>query len=105
MEKVSQMQLLDQMQKIAQKTKMTESVQSTSQTAQFGDFLVKQIDKVNEASQTATELTTKFALGDPGVTLPQAMIATEKASVYSAFLREARNKVINAYNEIMNMSV
>lgn len=106
MNKIEAQQLLREMHDLAKQAQgQSHQTGSAEQAGKFGDVLIQQIDKVNEANQVATDLKDRFVLGDPNVSLPQAMIASQRSSLYTTFLTEARNKVINAYNEIMNMSV
>ena len=106
MNKIEAQLLLREMHDLASKAKHIEMEPNTPDAVgKFGNVLMQQIDKVNEISQTSKDLQEKFVLGDPNVSLPQAMIASQRSSLYTTFLTEARNKVINAYNEIMNMSV
>jgi flagellar hook-basal body complex protein FliE len=46
-----------------------------------------------------------FQRGEPGVELPQVMIEMQKASVSFRALTEVRNRLVSAYQEIMNMQV
>ncbi len=71
----------------------------------FANILAKGIDQVNQAEQRATEVSTAFQRGEPGVELPQVMIEMQKASVSFRALTEVRNRVVSAYQEIMNMQI
>jgi flagellar hook-basal body complex protein FliE len=71
----------------------------------FASLLRNSIDQVNDAQQKANELATQFQRGAPGVDLPQVMIEMEKASVSFRALTEVRNRLISAYQDIMNMQM
>ncbi|MEJ2059031.1 MAG: flagellar hook-basal body complex protein FliE [Gammaproteobacteria bacterium] len=71
----------------------------------FGKLLSESIDKVNEAQQHAGNLATSFTQGDPNVELGQVMVALQKASLSFEAMTEVRNKLVSAYQEIMNMQV
>lgn len=73
--------------------------------SEFATLLSKGIDSVNQMDQNATKLSDAFQRGDPGVELPQVMIEMQKASVSFRALTEVRNRVVSAYQEIMNMQV
>jgi len=63
------------------------------------------VDSVNEMQQQSSDLKTRFELGDPNVSLSEVMVAGQKASIaFEATLR-VRNKVVQAYQDIMNMPV
>ncbi len=63
------------------------------------------IDQVNQTQQSAASLATAFEKGTPGVELPQVMLEMQKASVSFRALTEVRNRLVNAYQEIMNMPI
>jgi flagellar hook-basal body complex protein FliE len=46
-----------------------------------------------------------FERGVPGVELPQVMLELQKANVSFRALTEVRNRLVNAYQEIMNMPI
>jgi flagellar hook-basal body complex protein FliE len=71
----------------------------------FAAVLRNGIDQVNSAQQRATKAATDFELGKPGADLPQVMLEMQKASVSFRAAVEVRNKLVTAYQEIMNMPV
>ena len=73
--------------------------------ASFGDLLKNSIDSVNEAQQHASALKKSFELGDPGVDLARVMIASQKASVSFQAMNQVRNKLVEAYKDVMNMAM
>lgn len=70
----------------------------------FADTLKDAVGSVNELSHEANVLQQKLATGETK-NIPEVMIATEKASVSFKLLMQVRNKVIDAYQEIMKMQV
>ena len=79
------------------------AAQGTNGVSEFGKLLQKGIDSVNQTQQNANSLATQFEKGVPGVELPQVMLEMQKASVSFRALTEVRNRLVNAYQEIMNM--
>jgi flagellar hook-basal body complex protein FliE len=75
----------------------------TNGVSEFSKLLQKGIDSVNQAQNNASTLATQFERGVPGVELPQVMLEMQKASVSFRALTEVRNRLVNAYQEIMNM--
>jgi flagellar hook-basal body complex protein FliE len=71
----------------------------------FASLLSKGIEQVNQTQQRAAQLSNAFQRGEPGVELPQVMVEMQKASVSFRALTEVRNRVVSAYQEIMNMQV
>ncbi|NOY62505.1 MAG: flagellar hook-basal body complex protein FliE [Gammaproteobacteria bacterium] len=76
-----------------------------AQQVEFSSMLKGAIDKVNETQKSAGALKTAFEMGDPNVTLPQAMIATQKAGISFQAMTQVRNKLVSAYQDVMNMPV
>ncbi|RFU61524.1 flagellar hook-basal body complex protein FliE [Peribacillus glennii] len=70
----------------------------------FASVLKQSIDKVNEAQGVSDNLTEKMAKGE-NIDLHQVMIASQKASITMQATLEVRNKVVEAYQEMMRMSV
>jgi flagellar hook-basal body complex protein FliE len=60
---------------------------------------------VNQVQGQASDLATRFERGDPGVELSQVMIESQKASVAFRATVEVRNRLVSAYQEIMNMPI
>lgn len=73
--------------------------------ANFGNMLKDALGTVNGLQMQSRELTTAVELGKPGVSLAQAMIATQKSSLAFEATVQVRNKVVEAYKEIMAMPV
>lgn len=72
---------------------------------EFSDLMKASLDKVNEAQSTAKSLATAFESGDTSVELPEVMVALQKANVSFQAITQVRNKLLNAYQEVMNMQV
>lgn len=73
--------------------------------ANFSSLLAQSIGKVNEMQQSAGSMTNAFEMGDPNVSLPEVMIAKSKAGLAFEGMVQVRNKMIDAYQEIMRMQV
>lgn len=71
----------------------------------FAAMLRQSMDKVNEYQQTSGELTTRFEKGDPDTDLVDVMVAKQKASVAFEATMQVRNRLVSAYQDIMNMQV
>ena len=80
-------------------------LQSPSDAPSFQELMTDALDTVTALQKESGRLQTAIERGDEGVTLTQAMIASQKASVAFQAVSEARNKLINAYEKIMNMPV
>jgi flagellar hook-basal body complex protein FliE len=69
----------------------------------FGEMFKDAVDTVNENQKIAGGLATRYEMGDPKVDLPEVMIALQKSSVSFQAMTQVRNKMIEAYKEIINM--
>jgi flagellar hook-basal body complex protein FliE len=71
----------------------------------FANVLKQGLDRVSEAQGRASDLATRFERGVPGVELSHVMIESQKASVAFRATVEVRNRLVSAYQEIMNMPI
>ncbi|MDR3416970.1 MAG: flagellar hook-basal body complex protein FliE [Nevskia sp.] len=69
----------------------------------FGTLMQGSVDRVNNAQNEATRMQKAFEMGDPNTDLSSVMLATTKAQVSFRSMVEVRNRVIAAYQDIMNM--
>lgn len=73
--------------------------------ADFSSALKTAIDHVNEVQQKAGKLADSFEKGDSSVDLTEVMISLQKARVTFQAMVEVRNKLVTAYQDVMNMSI
>ena len=71
----------------------------------FAQVLQSSIDKVNQTQQQADQMAEKLAAGDTGQNLHEVMIALQTASVSFQEMVQVRNKLVTAYQDVMNMQV
>ncbi|KPA88684.1 MULTISPECIES: flagellar hook-basal body complex protein FliE [Pseudomonas] len=71
----------------------------------FADLLGQAVNKVNDTQQASSQLANAFEIGKSGVDLTDVMIASQKASVSFQALTQVRNKLVQAYQDIMQMPV
>lgn len=71
----------------------------------FASELQKSLASVDASHKASTELAQRFQLGDSTVSLEETMVAMAKANLSFQQMVQVRNKVIAAYNDIMNMPV
>jgi flagellar hook-basal body complex protein FliE len=69
----------------------------------FGDVLKGALNQVSAAQSEASKLQEGFQLGDPRADLPSVMLAMQKSQVSFRALVEVRNRVVQAYQDVMNM--
>lgn len=75
------------------------------ETPGFGDMLSQAVDKVNDLQSATGELRTAYEQGDPNVDITRVMVASQKSSVAFEGLTQVRNRVVQAYEDIMNMPI
>ncbi|HEU17912.1 MAG TPA: flagellar hook-basal body complex protein FliE [Deltaproteobacteria bacterium] len=84
------------------------SLQNKSATKEtnhtFGDMLSNMVSDINKMQIDADEAIVKVELDD-AASIHDAIIALEKASISFRTMMQVRNKVVEAYQEIMRMSV
>ena len=100
-------QLLAQMRVLEAQAKTAPSPASEMGTSSvdFSQLLKNSVDAVNEASMESKNLAAAFEKGDPNISLAQVMITMEKASVSFQAMTQVRNRLLSAYQDIMNMPV
>jgi flagellar hook-basal body complex protein FliE len=71
----------------------------------FASALKASLDKISGDQQAAAGETKAFEVGAPNVSLTDVMIDGQKANLGFQFGLQVRNKLVTAYNDIMQMSV
>jgi len=71
----------------------------------FDKLLTSAIGQVNSAQQDSARLQKVFASGDANTDLSSVMIAGAKAQVQFKAMVEVRNRLVSAYQDIMNMPI
>lgn len=71
----------------------------------FAQMLQTAVDKVNDGQQQADKLATGFEKGDGQTDLTEVMVALQKAQISFQAMVEVRNKLVTAYQDIMNMQI
>jgi len=89
---------------VVNETNQLNNVTSSEAQKTFSNTLKEAIAKVNDQQIQSDTMTEKLINGGD-VDLHEVMIASQKASVTLNTTIEVRNKVIEAYQEIMRMSV
>ena len=70
----------------------------------FSQTLTDAIAGVNDAQLKSLDMTARFAAGEP-MDIHQVMIASQEANVALNLALQVRNKLVDAYTEIMHVSV
>ncbi len=71
----------------------------------FSSALKSSLDQVNAMQLQAQNTAQRFEMGDPSVSLSDAMLSLQKSGIALQQTVQVRNKLVQAYQEIMNMGV
>lgn len=82
-----------------------EAVGDDTPALDFGTVMKNSLDEVSDTQNRAREAATAFESGDSSVDLPEVMVALQKAQVSFQAITQVRNKLLSAYQEVMNMQV
>lgn len=99
--------LLSQMRQLSSQVKPAEQAftAATPQQTNFSSLLKQSIASVADSQTEAGRLAAGFERGDAGADLGKTMVAVQKADLSLNTLTQVRNKLVDAYNNIMNMPV
>ncbi len=104
MNEINATDLLSQIRTLGRELQPTQQP-SQPQSGSFGDLLKNSLDAVNEAQKYSSQLKTGFENGTTDKSLAEVMIASQKANLSFRAVTEVRNKLVSAYQDIMNMPV
>lgn len=71
----------------------------------FGEAFKTALQNVSAAQNQASGLQTEFQLGNPKVGLEETMLAMQKAQIGFQAALHVRNRMMQAYTDVMNMQV
>ncbi len=77
---------------------------STEGPSGFGDLVRQTVNKVNENQMNASKLSSAYERGE-GVPLTDVVLSMQKSSLSFEATLQVRNKVLKAYEDILNMPV
>jgi len=97
-------QLLSQMQATAA-VAAGGSAQAPEGGADFSAMLKSTIEQVNSTQQESSDMAKNFELGKTDASLQEVMISLQKANVSFQAMVQVRNKLVSAYQDVMNMQV
>lgn len=78
---------------------------SAGSDAGFGSMLKQAVEAVNDSQMKTADLQTAYQMGDPNVDLTEVMIQMQKSSVTFEAMTQVRNRLVTAYQDIMNMPI
>ena len=69
----------------------------------FSETLRGALNGVNEAQARSSSLQKAFEMGDPSADLAKVMVASQQSQVAFKATVEIRNKLVQAYQDVLNM--
>ncbi len=76
-----------------------------AQPSDFANLMKNSIDQVASMQNQATSLANAYEAGDKSIDLTKVMLEVQKAGLAFHAMTEVRNKLVDAYTQVMNMSV
>lgn len=104
MSEISPQQILSQIRAMQSELQSPQPV-ATNNGPGFANLLSNAIGEVNSAQKTAAGMKQAFETGTSNASLAEVMISAQKADLSFRAMTEVRNKLVTAYQEIMNMPV
>lgn len=71
----------------------------------FGRLLQQSLDSVSAQQAAAQSLSTRFEAGAGDVSIAEVMVSMQKASLSFQAMTEVRNRLVEAYQQVMNMPI
>jgi flagellar hook-basal body complex protein FliE len=110
MDPIDTQSLMLQMRSLAAQaeSKSVADVSQTSQSGQdkgdnFANLLAQSVQSVNNEQHKAGDMKKAFEQGDPEMELSEVMLQVQKASLSFQAMTQVRNKLVEAYKEVINM--
>ncbi|BET25525.1 flagellar hook-basal body complex protein FliE [Limnobacter thiooxidans] len=73
--------------------------------ASFADAISKALESASMAADKSAEMGKRLQMDDPTASVEETVIAMNTSSLQFTAVVQARNKILQAYNDIMNMPV
>ncbi|THF65970.1 flagellar hook-basal body complex protein FliE [Pseudothauera nasutitermitis] len=100
-------QMLNELRSVSQAAtgKPAGGAQPAAEGVDFAQVLQNALVDVSSAQKEARAMAESFTAGDPNVNLQEVMVDLQKASLSFQQMVQVRNRLVTAYQDIMNMPV
>ena len=98
-------QLLSQLQAASQRAAGDTSAQASGGPGDFAALLQTSLEQVSNVQADAKQLAKSLELGAPNVNIEDVIISLQKADVSFQAMVQARNKLVEAYQQVMSMPI
>lgn len=75
------------------------------ESGSFSQVLRNAIDSVNDTQMKSADMQKAFEMGDPEIDLQDVMVQMAKANISFQTMIQVRNRILSAYQDVMNMPV
>jgi flagellar hook-basal body complex protein FliE len=82
-----------------------EAPAAAAQPSDFANLMKDSVNHIATMQNQATALANAYEAGDKSVDLTKVMLEVQKAGLAFRAMTEVRNKLVDAYQQVMNMSV
>lgn len=83
----------------------SEGTASAGVPVDFASLMKGSVDHIAAMQNQATAMASAYEAGDKSVDLTKVMLEVQKAGLAFKAMTEVRNKLLDAYSQVMNMSV
>jgi flagellar hook-basal body complex protein FliE len=84
---------------------VSEIAPSAAQPSDFANLMKNSVDHIATMQNQATAMSEAYEAGDKSIDLTKVMLEVQKAGLAFRAMTEVRNKLLDAYSQVMNMSV
>lgn len=84
---------------------IAEAPAAVAQPSDFARLMQDSVNHIAGMQNQATALANAYEAGDKSVDLTKVMLEVQKAGLAFRAMTEVRNKLVDAYQQVMNMSV
>ena len=98
-------QMVGQMRATADAAAGKDTTTSATGGADFSAALQNAMQQVSQAQESAQQMAQDFSSGNSDVNLQDVMVNLQKANLSFQQMVQVRNKLVSAYQDIMNMQV
>jgi flagellar hook-basal body complex protein FliE len=81
------------------------AVPAAGQSVDFASLMKSTVDDVASMQNQATAMAESYEAGDKSADITKVMLEVQKAGLAFRAMTEVRNKLVDAYQAVMNMSV
>ena len=97
--------VLAQMRAMSTQAKSPVEQTSAAKPTEFSAMLSQSIEAVNKTQQQAGALSTAFVKGETDASLAEVMVSMQKANLSFQTVLQTRNKLVEAYKDVMRMTM